>query len=52
MAENVIPHTNKSSRISKRVREDGILIKEAGNAEFVIDRSEDNTLSNISKTTK
>ena len=46
MAKNIISHTNKSSRLSKRVREDVKLIKQACNVKFIIDRSEYHTLSN------
>ena len=49
---NSISDTDKSSRINKKVREDGTLIKEGDNVEFVIDRSEDNTFTNSSKPTK
>ena len=52
MAENVLSATDKSSRINKRVQEDGTLIKKGDNADFVIDRSQDNTFTSSSKPTK
>ena len=52
MMENIIFDTNKSSSINKKVREDGALIKEVDNIEFVINRSEDKTITKSCKSTK
>ena len=52
IAENIISDNNKSSSINKRVQEDGTLIKEVDNIEFVINRSGDKIIANSSKSTK
>ena len=52
IAKNIIYNTNKRNSINKRVREDGKLIKEVDSIEFVINRSEDKTFTNSSKSTK
>ena len=49
MAEKIIFDTDKSSRINRRVQEDGTLIKEADNVEFVINRNEDNIFTHSNK---
>ena len=52
MAKSIISDTDKSCSINKRVREDGTLIKEVDNIEFVINKSRDKTFTNSSKSTK
>ena len=49
---NIISDTNKSSSINKKIREDGTLIKEGENIEFVINRSGDKAFTNSSKSRK
>ena len=52
MMDNIISDTNKSSSINKTVREDGTVIKEVGNTEFVINRSEHKSNTRSCKSTK
>ena len=52
MVKNITSDTYKSSSINKRVREDGTLIKEVDNIEFVINSSGDKTFTNSCKSTK
>ena len=52
MTKNIISHTNKGSNINKRVQENGTLIKEVDNIEFVVNRSGDKTFTNSSNSAK
>ena len=49
MTENITSYTDKSSNINKRVPEDGTLIKDVDNIDFVINRSGDKSQTAVNQ---